>query len=158
MKNTGKRFEENFRESVGGELFFYRFRDGTSSWGGNEATRFQQTNMCDCEIFDGERLFLLELKSVIGKSLPFGNIKDHQLNELVEASCYRNVIAGFVIEFSSIDRCFFISARDMAYYMNNSGRKSVPLSYLESKGLEIGIKKLRVNIRLDIEKFIKEVK
>lgn len=158
MKNTGKRFEENFRESVGGEIFFYRFRDGTSSWGGNGATRFQQTNMCDCEMFDGERLFLLELKSVIGKSLPFGNIKDHQLNELVEASCHKNIIAGFIIEFSSVGRCFFIGARDMAYYMNNSGRKSMPLSYLESKGLEIEVKKLRVNVRLDIEKFIKEVK
>lgn len=158
MKNTGKRFEDNFRESVGGEIFFYRFRDGTSSWGRNGATRFQQTNMCDCEMFDGERLFLLELKSVIGKSLPFGNIKDHQLNELVEASCHKNIVAGFIIEFSSVDRCFFIGAKDMAYYMNNSGRKSVPLSYLESKGLEIEVKKLRVNVRLDIEKFIKEVK
>lgn len=158
MKNTGKRFEESFRKSVGGELFFYRFRDGTSSWGGGEATRFQQTNMCDCEIFDGERLYLLELKSVTGKSLPFVNIKDHQLNELVEASCYKNIVAGFVIEFSSIDRCFYLSARDMAYYMNNSGRKSIPLSYLESKGLEIEVEKLRVNIRLNIEKFIKEVK
>ena len=158
MKNTGKRFEDNFRESVGGELFFYRFRDGTSSWGGNGATRFQQTNICDCEIFDGERLFLLELKSVIGKSLPFNNIKDHQLNELVEASCHKNIVAGFIIEFSSVDRCFFIGAREMDWYIKNSGRKSVPLSYLESKGLEIGVNKLRVNIRLDIEKFIKEVK
>lgn len=157
MKNTGKRFEENFRNSVGGEIFFYRFRDGTSSWGGNNATRFQQTNMCDCEMFDGNRLFLLELKSVTGKSLPFTNIKDHQLNELVEAHHYKNIVAGFIIEFSSIDRCFYISAKDMAYYMNNSGRKSIPLAYLESKGLEIEVKKLRVNIRLNIEKFIKEV-
>jgi penicillin-binding protein-related factor A (putative recombinase) len=46
----------------------------------------------------------------------------------------------------------------MAYYMNNSGRKSIPLSYLESKGLEIEVEKLRVNVRLNIEKFIKEVK
>ena len=44
------------------------------------------------------------------------------------------------------------------WYMKNSGRKSIPLSYLESKGLELGVQKLRVNIRLDIEKFIKEVK
>lgn len=158
MKNTGKRFEDNFRESVGGEIFFYRFRDGTSSWGGNGATRFQQTNICDCELFDGERLFLLELKSVIGKSLPFMNIKEHQLNELLEAGCHKNIVAGFIIEFSSVDRCFYISAKKLDWYMKNSGRKSIPLSYLESKGLEIGVQKLRVNIRLDIEKFIKEVK
>lgn len=158
MKNTGKRFEDNFRESVSGDLFFYRFRDGTSSWGGGANTRFQQTNICDCELFDGERLYLLELKSVIGKSLPFVNIKEHQLKELVEASRYKNIVAGFLIEFSTINRCFYLSAKDMEHYIGNSGRQSIPLSYLIEKGIEIEVQKLRVNSRFNIEKFIKEVK
>lgn len=158
MKNNGKRFEENVRESISGDIFFYRFRDGTSSWGGGTNTRFQQTNMCDCELFDGNRLYLLELKSVIGKSLPFVNIKDHQLKELVEASRYKNIVAGFLIEFSTINRCFYLSARDMENYIGNSGRQSVPLSYLEDKGLEIEVRKLKVNSRFNIDKFIEEVK
>lgn len=158
MKNTGKRFETSFRESVGEELFFYRFRDGTSSWGGGTATRFQQTNICDCELFDGERLYLLELKSVSGKSLPFSNIRSHQLRELVEASKHKNIIAGFIIEFNKETKCFYISAKDVESYIKNSDRKSMPLSYLEDNGIEIEVKKLRVNVRLNIEKFIKEVK
>lgn len=158
MKNNGKRFEDNFRDSIGGEIFFYRFRDGTSNWSRGEGTRFQQTNMCDCEMFDGSRLFLLELKSVVGKSLPFANIKEHQVRELYNASCYKNIRAGFLIEFSSLNRVFYISAKKLKEYMENSGRKSIPLSYLESKGLEIEVTKLKVNVRLNIEKFIKEVR
>lgn len=156
--NSGKIFETNFRKSIGNNIFFYRFRDGTSSWGDSDITRFQQTNMCDCELFDGDRLYLLELKSVIGKSLPFSNIKDHQIKELQKASEYRNIVAGFIIEFSSLKRCFYISANDMCSYINNSDRKSIPLSYLEENGLEIEVKELRINIRLNIDKFIKEVK
>ena len=155
--NSGKRFENAFRNSVGDKIFFYRFRDGTSSWGESDLTRFQQTNMCDCELFDGNRLFLLELKSIMGKSLPFSKIKEHQLKELNEASNYKNIVSGFIIEFSSVDRCFYISARDMKDYIENSGRKSIPISYLETNGLEIEVKKLRVNIRLNIQKFVEEV-
>lgn len=158
MKNSGKKFEEAFRKSIGDKIFFYRFRDGTSSWGGNDSTRFQQTNICDCEIFDGEKLFLLELKSVIGKSLPFTNIKEHQLRELVEASKYKNIIAGFLIEFSSVNRVFYIDANKLKEYIDSGERKSIPLSQLVECGIELDVTKLRVNIRLDIDKFIREAK
>ena len=41
--NSGKRFENNFKNSVPENVFYYRFRDGTSSWSKeeNSLTRFQ---------------------------------------------------------------------------------------------------------------------
>ena len=34
MKNLGKKFEENFKQSVPNEIFYYRFRDSGSSYYG----------------------------------------------------------------------------------------------------------------------------
>ena len=63
--SSGKKFETNFKNSVPDNIFYYRFRDGTSSWGNKacegcpknkQLTRFQSKNICDCEMFDGDYL------------------------------------------------------------------------------------------------------
>ena len=33
--SSGKRFEHNWKNSVPKDIFYYRLRDGSSSWGGN---------------------------------------------------------------------------------------------------------------------------
>lgn len=154
--NSGKRFENNFRKSIPEDVFFYRFRDGSSSWGGNDKVRFQQTNICDCMIFDGENLFLLELKSTKGKSLPYSNIKEHQIDDLLWASDFANVICGFVIEFADINECYFIEIKDFVAFKMSSERKSLPIEFCSNKGVKIGVEKLRTNSRFDIKTFLND--
>lgn len=155
--NLGKRFEQNFKRSVPDNIFYYRFRDGSSSWGGNDKVRFQQTNICDCFMFDGDYLYLLELKSTKGKSLPFNNIKEHQIKDLLWASDYANTICGLVIEFSELSECYFIEISQLKEFYDKTNRKSIPVDYLREKGIKIEIKKLKVNNRFNISKFVKEV-
>ena len=77
MKNQGKVFEENFRKSLdlnNPDLFFYRFKDGTASWGGgqqNDFIRFQAKNISDCMIFYKGNLSILELKNHKRKIITF---------------------------------------------------------------------------------------
>ena len=79
MKMTsGKRFEKNVKDSIPEEYFYYRFKDGTSSWGGNDQVRFQARNICDSMLYNGYNLYLLELKSHKGKSLPLSCIRENQ--------------------------------------------------------------------------------
>lgn len=154
---VGKRFENNFKKSVPSDIFFYRFKDGSSAWGGNDKVRFQSSNICDCELFDGNRLYLLELKSTKGKSLPFTNIRENQIKELSRASTYKNIIAGIVIEFNELDRAFFIDIRNVIEFTKTSDRKSIPLDYLEIEGIEIEVTKKRTNCSFNIRKLLSEV-
>ena len=150
MKSTGKRFEENFKKSVPKDIFYYRLRDGSSAWGGNEKVRFQIKNICDSIMYDGDYLYTLELKSTKGKSFSFSNIKEHQIPDLLWCGSFVNVISGFVIDFSDLDECFFIEINDFKQFYDTTNRKSLSLDFCRSNGTKIGVKKMKINKRYDI--------
>ncbi len=154
---SGKRFENNFKKSVPSNIFFYRFKDGTASWDKGSLTRFQQKNICDCMLFDGSRLYLFELKSIKGKSIPFSNIRENQLKELSKAQKFKNIIAGIVIEFNELDRAFFMCISDITDFMRIGSRKSIPIEYCVEKGIEIEITKKRVNDSFNVRKLLNEI-
>lgn len=155
--NSGKRFEQNWKNSIPKDIFYYRLRDGSSSWGGNENVRFQVENICDSIMFDGNYLYTLELKSTKGKSLPFNNIKKHQIEDLLWCSSYPNVIAGILIEFSELNECYFIEISQFKTFYDITNRKSLPLQFCRENGIKIGVEKKKINSRFDIYKFIKEL-
>lgn len=150
MLSTGKRFENNIRESIKDE-FYYRFRDGTSSWSDGR-TRFQIENIADCEIFDGERLYILELKSTKEHSLPFKNIRDHQIKDLEDASKHKNVICGLLINYDSLNECYFIEISVFKEFLKTTNRVSLPIEFCRENGLKIEVKLLRTNKRYDLRR------
>ena len=157
MEKNGKKFENNFKKSVPENIFFYRFRDGSSSWGGNDKVRFQQTNICDCMMFDGYILYLLELKSTKGKSLPLKNIKQHQITDLLDKSKYLNVVCGFVIEFRELNECYFLEIKRFLEFLEQNDRKSIPIDFLRNKGIRIAVEKKKINNKFNIEKFVAQI-
>ena len=157
MKTSGKRFEDNWKKSVPSDIFYYRLRDGSSSWGGNDKVRFQQTNICDAIMFDGHVLFTLELKSTKGKSLPYSNIKSHQIEDLMWCNQFQHVISGFVIEFSDLDECYYLDIVDFNFFKKNNDRKSIPIEFCRRNGFKINVKKKKINRSFDISKFIYDV-
>ena len=154
--NNGKRFEENFRKSVPKDVFYYRFKDGTASWDGAK-TRFQHYNVCDCMIFSQGRLYLLELKSTQGKSLPLSRIRQNQLRELTETLVFENIVAGLIINFSDTEDTFFLHIEKLVNFIKRDERKSIPLVYLEEHGIRIENKRLKINYKYKVEKFLREV-
>lgn len=153
--NNGKRFEANIKNSMPDNVFFYRFRDGTSSWSKQEGTRFQARNICDCMMYDSQYLYLLELKSHKGKSLPLTAIRKNQVDDLLEASKHRNVIAGIVVEFSDLGQVYFMPIDLVKNWFYDSDRKSIPLDSFQNKPcIEILGKKLKTNFRYNIEQFV----
>ena len=165
MKNPGKIFENNFRESIPNtpNIFYYRLKDSASSYyGGNEYLRFSQSNIADAFLlhtntqFNLTHLLILELKSHKGKSLPFSVIRDNQLKEMFEASYYRKVLPFIIVFFSDIERCFALPIQKVVALKQEGTRKSIPLVYFEQEGIEIETKKLRTNYRYNIEKFLEE--
>lgn len=165
MKNLGKVFEDNFRKSIPKtpNIFYYRLKDTASSYyGGNEFLRFSQSNIADAFLLYTSKdyglthLLILELKSHKGKSLPYTAIRENQLNEMLHASEYNNVVPLLIVFFSDIERCFALHIVKVMKFIQESERKSIPLEYFEEQGTEIEVQKLRTNYRYNVEKFLGE--
>lgn len=152
--NSGKRFENNFKKSIPNNVYIYRFKDGSASWGGNEKVRFQAKNICDFMLYRKPYLFLLELKSTKNKSLPNMNIKKHQLDNLIDASKYEGTVCGLLIEFSKYSTVYFIEINEYKKFLDMNYRKSLPINYLQDHGIKVEVIIKKVNIIMNIEKMI----
>ena len=150
--NSGKRFENNFKASVPKGVWCYRLRDGTSSWGDKESTRFQCTNICDFILADGEYVVLAELKSHKGKSLPLSCIRKNQFEDMLKADEFVFTRPVLIVNFEDVDRCFSLNIDLVDDFIKEGGRKSIPISYFEEWGTEIPSRKKKVNTeyRLDV--------
>ena len=151
--NNGKRFEQDFKKSVPKSVYYYRFRDGTSAWDKSESTRFQMDNICDCFLFERGALYLLELKSNNGKSIPYAQILKgkkkpfKQIDEMISASQF-GINAGFVIKLNG--ETYYIDVESVDQFIKTSDRKSIPLKFLQDNGIFIPRVKLKVNYKYDI--------
>lgn len=117
-------------------------------------------------MFTGDFLYTLELKSVGTKSISFerkkseeGVIHKHQIDNLRKFSTYKNVVSGFIFDFRLSDKTYFCTISDFISMISNLDKKSFNENDLFEwcTPLEIQKRKLKVNYRYNIEKFIKEV-
>ena len=121
-------------------------------------TRFQQRNICDCMMYDGQYLYLLELKSHKGSSLPLSAIRENQIADLMAASEHANVVAGLVVNFSDKEETFFMPINLAFKWFNNGVRKSIPIKEFRDNCIQINSCKKKTNYSYDINKFIKDIK
>lgn len=161
MKNQGKIFEENFRKSLdlnNPDLFFYRFRDNPASFGNqnNQFIRFTSNNICDNMIFYKGHLFLCELKSHHGKSLPLNCIRENQFNELYAASFKKNVHSVLIIFFSDLEECYVTPISLVNQIREENKTKSISLLSCREKCLKIQSRKLQTNYRYNVIDFLEE--
>ena len=124
-------------------------------------------------MFDGCHFFCLELKTVAGKSISFektkakedkpkedkGEIHYHQIEYLKNCSQYQNIIPGLIIDFRGVDNTWFLHINQWDTLINSITKKSFNESDLlaYSHPILISKKKLKVNYRYDINKFIQDV-
>ena len=156
--NEWKLFEEDFKKSIPKGYWFYRFKDGTGNFGGtkNENVRFQAHNISDCEVMGKKYLFVLELKSHKGSSIPFNCIRATQLKEMSEIN-HELVKAYFIFNYRDLENTFAVDVQTVKEYIEKSDRKSIPIKWAMEKGIEIkGIKK-KVRFRYELESFFKGI-
>ncbi|MBU5669581.1 hypothetical protein KQI68_06980 [Peptoniphilus sp. MSJ-1] len=94
-KNEGKKFEEDFRNSIPEDVFCYRIKDSSNFY---QATK----NMCDFILFKSPYLILLELKSTKANQISMDEkiVKEHQIQELYQAKhLSENIVAGFLLNY-----------------------------------------------------------
>lgn len=166
-KNIGKIFEDNIKKSCPEWLMVYRPPDSAQSFNiGNENSklRFSRRSPADFFFFDGERgkFYVIECKTFEG-SCSFercekdkGIIHWYQIKSLQEFSQYKNVTAGFFLDFRKSDNTYFLDINDFLKLIDNIDKKS----FNESDMLQfcspilIEKRKLKVNYCYDIEDFL----
>lgn len=173
QQNAGKVFEDNFQQSVKNSpqpIFFDRIKDTFVPPDLRMRVRVSK-NKYDCYLFSEGYLFPLELKSTKENRLAWNEsiIKEHQIESLVEASKYSNVISGFIVNFREPEnRVFFVSINKFLEYKNIAenqikihnykskvNKSSMPIGICEEIGIEIQGFKKRTNYHYHINDFIR---
>ena len=153
-KNQGKKFEEDFKNSVPADVYIYKLKDA-GGWSNATNTRFTINNICDYIMYSMPTLYLLELKSFKGKSLPYSNIKNNQIKGLIDAAQTKGIKAGIVANFRELEKTYYIDIKELQEFYKESDRKSYPLELFEDRGQLIEQKKIVTRYKYNIEKFIK---
>ncbi|SCB92219.1 recombination protein U [Priestia flexa] len=102
-KNPGKAFEKDFYDSIPENVFAYRMKDDSLGFANVK-------NPCDFILYKIPNLYLLELKSHKGKSIPFGALQLNQVESLYQYSTIDGVKAGFVFNFRDVNETYFVNA------------------------------------------------
>lgn len=109
MKNVGKIFEDDFKNSLPDYIIYTRLRDAPQSF--NRTARFSWKNPCDNILFDDKRrlFYSIELKTTKGTSFSFEDIRldnqddkmihKHQIIGLANYAKWNNVRSGFILNF-----------------------------------------------------------
>lgn len=152
MKNEGKKFEEDFIKSLPENVFKIRLKDA-GGWAKSNETRFTISNPCDFIILDEKykSLYMLELKSLKKKSIPYNNMK--QIDELTKIqNKYPFIKCMFIINFRDLEKTFLIDVGNLNFIKTlHPNRKSFSYESIEKFGILIPQVKKRVRYKYELE-------
>ncbi len=153
--NSGKAFEQDLKNSVPEWCWIYRFKDGTANFNGkkNENVRFQANNICDFMVMGSKQLFLLELKTHGGVSIPFDCIRKNQIEEMAKVN-HESIEAYFILNFRDLEKTYAVKAKVLKEYMESSERKSIPLLWCEKNSIEIPTEKKRTRYKYNLKNLL----
>ena len=150
-KGVGKKFEDDFYDSIDQLSYVKRARDVQGYSGSVSISDFLIFH--DSEKYDDRYLLLAELKTTAGISITvstnynkhgeivsWGRLNWQQMKMMLNAmEKSDNIIAGYIMEFRKANKAFFIDIESVITFLidPNRTRKSIPVSFLESNGLEL---------------------
>ena len=168
MKNSGKIFEEDWKNSCPENIFIERFKDNMSAF--DKTAKYARDNICDFIMHDDNSslLLLVELKSTISSSMTFWRedfdqdkkyeIRKNQIQGLAKASKHK-LSAGLIFNFRAYDnKTFFLDIHDFLRFLNSTTKKSINLNDVVAfGGIEIDSSKKRTRYKYDVNKLVEEI-
>ena len=176
MKNVGKVFENDFKQSVPQEYcLLHRLPDPPQSFKRSKDTKFSHKNPCDFHMFDSlNRIFYcFELKSTKSNFISFEDISvdepkqkmihKHQILGLQKYGQYDYTVAGFICNFRdekrNEERTYFLHIDNFMQLYRTIGKWSFnELDLLTYGGMRIKGNKKRVHYKWDINEFLERWK
>lgn len=161
----GKVFENNFKNSCKKQgVFCTRLRDNQLSFTTDEKTPKQPY---DFECYYFPYLLCVELKATNLNYITFERnekeknkkmIHIHQIKGLNNVSKYNGVFAGFLIDFLTSGKTYYVSIQKFIDFFNSTDKKSISEKEIISLSpIVVNKKLLRVNYEYDIKELISEL-
>ena len=142
MADYGKKFEQQFKKDWVKSFpnkFIYRLPDQQSKYKGGSR------NPCDFICYTGNQLYLLECKSHKGNTIPFDNLRQHDLLKSYEECAF----TGYVCWFYEHDEVFIVTTQIVTKMMED-GKKSINRKDVENYNfISIPSKKKRTFMESD---------
>jgi len=107
-------------------------------------------NPCDFILYKIPNIYLLELKSHKGISIPFGAIQPYQIESLYRYSSMDGVVAGFVFNFRDVKETYFVDAVTVYQFYHIDERKSFSIEWTKKNGTLIPQKLKRTHYQYDL--------
>lgn len=146
--------------------------DSTQAYNQTESSSFTPRNPYDYFIYDYPYLYCMELKSTqikyltfwredfeaeMGKDVKFA-IRKNQIEGLARAAKYEGVYAGFVINFRSIERTYYLSIENFLAYVESLPKKSInEKDIVLAGGLLVPQEKIRTRYRYGVRYLMKQL-
>lgn len=117
-------------------------------------------------MYDGSKLWTLELKTVGGSSISFerdehdkGEIHWYQIESLKKFGEYNNVCSGLLIDFRVTGNTWFLDIKRWDDLVKSISKKSFnELDLLCTSPVKVKKELLRTNYRYDVRKFLEDTK
>ena len=128
--------------------------------------RFSHRSPCDYMMFDGDIFYTLELKSFDG-ACSFERTKEdkgiihwYQIESLKKFANYKNVCSGFILDFRKTGNTYFLNINEWDNLVNSINKKSFNEDDMKTycQPIIINKRKLKVNYRYDVKKFLEDIK
>lgn len=169
--NTGKQFEQDWKNSIPKDAYCYRLRDSAATYyGGNDNLTFSVDNICDFIVYRSPLMHLMELKTIDTPSIPLQKIfgkydpekkqyhKIKHITDMVTAAQTEGITAHVIINYrGKVNRTFAVQAFDVMQYSITESSKSIPWQWAAEHGTEITQRQLKVHWRYDVDGFLKEI-
>lgn len=99
-------------------------------------------------------MYCIELKSTAGKAVSFAGsnpmIKSEQVTALRKAHGTGGAVAGFLLNYRTVDKTFWMPIGTLEAFMAVTSRMSIGIRDAERCGVRIPQKRLRVHYRYDL--------
>lgn len=145
--NKGKEFEQEFKMSIPNEIWYYRLKDGTASWGANKCpkcgtelarnTRFQTSNISDCHLYKCPSSFYIELKNTKENRLNKASVRQSQIMQMTDATKHNGQYAGLLVRFELKQECYYIGIEQFVNYLEQKATKSMPYKAISEQGIRL---------------------
>ena len=117
-------------------------------------------------MFDGYIFYTLELKSFEGvcnferTKEDKGIIHWYQIESLKKFATYKNVCSGFILDFRKTDNTYFLNINEWDNLVHSINKKSFNEDDMNTycQPIIINKRKLKVNYRYDVKKFLEDMK
>lgn len=169
--NTGKQFEQDWKNSIPKDAYCYRLRDSAATYyGGNDSLTFSVDNICDFIVYRSPLMHLMELKTIDTPSIPLQKIfgkydpekkqyhKIKHITDMIAAAQTEGITAHVIINYrGKVNRTFAVQAFDVLQFSVTESCKSIPWQWAAEHGTEITQRQLKVHWRYDVDGFLRGV-